>query len=383
MSESYHDVVIAGGGPAGATAGLILARRGVDVCIIDKKIFPRPKLCGGLLTQKTVFALERLSGESRKELTTRGIINSFSNSYEIFHQDRRIAHGQYGYPFHFTDRQDLDAFLLEQARLAGATVLEGVAVTECDPGLARVQCADGRRLKAAYVIGADGVTSVVRKGFHVDKKAWRHNLAATVEMDVDPMHMPEPVSHPVLYAGFIDAGYAWVFPHKDKVVIGMGGLIHATKNLADAFRVFLLHLGIPAPQKAFQGHLLPYGNYLDRPVLGRTLLAGDAGGFVEPLFGEGIYYALSTGEAAGLAALAGVTRSGDPEKAYMEYLHREIYPEMAWAGRLRRLVYFWDRHGGALPLKLVTNSLGPIVLDAIHGVRSYRWLKKKEIKPSR
>ncbi len=383
MSESYHDVAIAGGGPAGATAGLILARRGVDVCIIDKKVFPRPKLCGGLLTQKAVFALERLSGESRKELTARGIINSFSNSYEAFYRDKRIMRGQYGYPFHFVDRQVLDAFLLEQARLAGATVLEGVAVTGCDPGLAQVQCADGRRLKAAYVLGADGVNSVVRKNFNVDKKAWRHNLAATVEIDVDPMRMPEPVSHPMLYAGFIDTGYGWVFPHKDKVLIGMGGLIRSTKNLADSFRVFLLHLGVPAPEGPFKGNLMPYGNFLEKPVLGRTILAGDAGGFVEPLFGEGIYYALTTGEAAGEAALAGLTRSGDLEKTYMEYLNREVYPEMVWAGHLRRLAHFWDRYGGALPIALFAKALSPILMDAIHGVRSYKWLKKKEVRQSK
>ncbi|NMD41175.1 MAG: geranylgeranyl reductase, partial [Deltaproteobacteria bacterium] len=69
-----YDVIIAGCGPAGATAGYLLAREGHSTAMIDRAIFPRPKLCGGLLPLKTLGLLERVFGDTPETLTENGII---------------------------------------------------------------------------------------------------------------------------------------------------------------------------------------------------------------------------------------------------------------------------------------------------------------------
>ena len=78
-ASTVYDVIIAGGGPAGSTAGYILSKAGLNVLIIDKSNFPRKKLCGGLITYKTIRLLERVFGETASSLDEKGIIDFVQN----------------------------------------------------------------------------------------------------------------------------------------------------------------------------------------------------------------------------------------------------------------------------------------------------------------
>lgn len=379
MQTSY-DVIVCGGGLAGSAAALSLARCGLEVLVLDRARFPRPKLCGGLLTWKSVRLLESHFGETVESLTDAGAINHVSDRYGIHTFSRTLAEGSLPFPFHFVDRRVFDDLLLKHAKEAGAKVIQKSRVAECDPETGVVTCADGRTFHGEHVIGADGANSRVRASFPtVDRARMQSLMAPTIEIKLDAKDFPRPVEHPELYVGFLDAGYGWVFPNRDRVIIGICGLRPEKVNFSQLFKKYIDFLKIDnSLQFQQRGHPLPYGNALDNPVFGRTLLAGDAGGFVEPLFGEGIFFALCTGMYAGDSVAHGLQTNTSPGPLYSRRLHQYIMPEIKASNRLRWTLFKsmqWFGDGG---LGWFVNTLSSPLAEMVHGMRSYEWLRKKD-----
>lgn len=378
MNKTY-DTIVCGGSLAGSAAALTLARQGRTVAVFDKAAFPRSKLCGGLLTWKSVQILNALFGETPRSLDEAGILRHVSDRYSIRTFSADLADGKLSYPFHFIDRTALDARLLEHARRAGATVVEEAEVAGCNPDSGEVLLMNGETFRGKYVIGADGAHSVVRASFpEVDQRRMRRLTAATIEVKISARDFPVRVNAPILYIGFLDAGYGWVFPNGENVLLGICGLRDRDTHFAKLFRAYLDALGVaPAALSCQRGHPLPYGSYLHDPAHGRALLAGDAGGFVEPLFGEGIFYAMCTGMYAGRAVADALADGGDASAAYTERLHRMILPELNGSDRLRWCLFRAMRWFGAGVIsRFIKLGAGPLG-DMVHGKRSYNWLGKK------
>lgn len=375
----HADVIIAGAGPAGSTAALVLARQGLDVLVLDKAAFPRPKLCGGLLTWKSVRLLERLHGRTAADLVGQGLVDTVTDGFSLFHGGRPLTQGRLAYPFHLVRREAFDAWLLDAAQSAGARVLHDCAVQTCDPE-GRAHTSRGS-FAGRFVLGADGVNSVVRRCFGLPRERWQKNLAAAVEVTVPHDCSPRVTDRPELYAGILPAGYGWVFPNSKGMVLGICGLRRRAENFREAFRTFLGHLGITDPEEFLrshpvQGHPIPYGNALADPVRGNVLLAGDAGGYADPLLGEGIFYALLTGFYAGEALADALQRSTHPGPAYRERIRRFVMPEMRGADRLRWLLFGLNMMAPA-NLARYFRMRGTALADMVHGVRSYDWGRKK------
>lgn len=389
--SATRDVIIIGAGPAGATAATVLAQRGRNVLLLDKAVFPRDKLCAGLLTWKSVDVLDRVYGETPQALLASGVFNAAASRYRIRFRERTIAHGDMFYPFHFTKRRVFDKHLLDRAMRAGADVRQDSQVTDLDPGRGLVRLKNGEELRGRYLIGCDGVASVTRRACRFDTTAWHNGMGGAMEIYLDradphlagPVHPDLKVDSPTVYAGFLRAGYAWVFPHRDTLAIGIGGhsLRHA-KEFRKKFKEFLSFLGLP-PTLAdpLKGHGLPYGNYLAKPWRGRTLLAGDAAGLVETLFGEGIYYALHSGELAAQAVHSALTQGVSPETVYGPGLNRDILPELVWSRKLRRVLYA-SQNLGFLPLLCFVRGGGRLLGEMVHGIRSYRFLRRRAQGPA-
>lgn len=374
------DVIIAGAGPAGSTAARVLARQGISVLVVDKAALPRPKLCGGLLTWKAMRLLEHVHGLRPAELIASRVVDTVTDGFALHHRQRCLAEGRFAYPFHLVDRTRFDAFLLDQARAAGAEVLAACAVRGVDPdGLLDTECG---RLRGRFVIGADGVNSVVRKQCSVVRHRWNKDLAAAIEIAVPWVESPRRTDRPELFAGVLPAGYGWLFPNRDRAILGICGLPGHTRNFRQAFVDFLDVLGVADPhgfvrRHPLKGHPLPYGNALDRPWTGNTLLVGDAAGLADPLLGEGIFYALLSGWYAA-EAIAQTLRGGPhPGPTYQARLHRFVGPEMRGASRLRWLLFGLEKcvSPGALGgyFRLRTGTLA----EMVHGIRSYAWGRKK------
>lgn len=375
----HADVVIAGAGPAGSTAALILARRGFDALLLDKAAFPRPKLCGGLLTWKSVRLLERVHGCPADALIADGVVDTVTDGYAVCHRGHPLSLGRFAYPFHLIRRSAFDNRLLDLARQAGAQIVQKCDIAGCAPdgtlGTSRGP------FRGRFVIGADGVNSVVRKCFGLPRARWTRNLAAAVEVTVPREASPRLTDRPELHAGILPAGYGWVFPNRDGMVLGLCGLKRHAGNFRDAFAEFLRVLGEPDPQgfirrHPLQGHPIPYGNALENPVRSNILLAGDAGGYADPLLGEGIFYALLTGWYAGEALADALEKGLHPGPAYRERIRRHVMPEMRGANRLRWLLYGLNRLNPK-NLGRYFKLRGTALAEMVHGMRSYDWGRKK------
>lgn len=381
MSQ-IQDVLVVGGGPAGASAAVTLAQAGARVLLLDRATFPRPKLCGGLLPRKSVAFIQRRFGLSPARALEQGVYDSASRGYEVFLRGRSLAARMDGYPFHFVDRAVLDAWLLERAVDHGVAVREGTMVRSAAPLAGEVRGDQGEVFKADCVIGADGVNSVLRRHCGIDKQAWLHDLAGAVEVGLPRDRIPRDVTRAELYSGYTKGGYCWAFPNRKRVLFGACDLLRSDRSLVHSFKSFLADQGLDQMRlPPFSARPLPYGNFLQRPGLARVLLVGDAAGLVEPLFGEGIYYALRSGELAAQAVL-GALEQGTPAKAldtYANTLEAEILPELRWSKRLRFFLYHLGRLHGALPIKGMALNGGKRILELIHGERSFRFFRRRSV----
>ncbi|MBI4824858.1 MAG: NAD(P)/FAD-dependent oxidoreductase [Nitrospirae bacterium] len=380
MSEPIkYDVIIAGGGPAGSTAGYILAKAGLSVLIIDKSSFPRKKLCAGLITHKTVRLLKRVFNETTGSLKEIGAINFESDRYEILHRNESLAKNRFAVPYYFVERYVYDDFLLNKAKGAGVVTAEGESVTNCDLSLNAVMTDSGRVLKAKFIIGADGVHSSVRKGFpseRFNRDSWQYDLGTAIEITAARADVNFEVDHPMVFFGFADYGYAWIFPNSERLVIGICGLNRKNKKkgFVDSFHDFLSEIRLDELKKeSVRGYPLPFGNFLMKPFFGSTLLAGDAAGFADPIFGEGIFYAHRSGELAAGAIIKSVNENIDAGNAYHALLQKHILPEMISAKRHRW--FFYNRQQKRF-LKIVFSKFGKSASETVHGIRSHRGLRK-------
>ncbi|MDO8283350.1 MAG: geranylgeranyl reductase family protein [Thermodesulfovibrionia bacterium] len=374
-----YDVIIAGGGPAGSTAGYILAKAGLSVLLIDKSVFPRKKLCAGLITHKTVRLLKRVFNETTDSLKEIGAINFESDRYEILHRNESLAKNRFAIPYYFVERFIYDDFLLNKAKSAGVVTAEGEGVTHCDLSLNEVTTDSGRTLKAKFIIGADGVHSSVRKGFpheRFNKDSWQYDLGTAIEITVDRSDINFEVDHPMVFFGFADYGYAWIFPNRERLVIGICGLNRKNKKkgFVKSFHDFLSEIGMDELKKeSVKGYPLPFGNFLLKPFFGNALLTGDAAGFADPIFGEGIFYAQRSGELAARAIIQSVNEGTDAWSAYHALLQKHILPEMISAKRHHW--FFYNRLQKQF-LKIVFNKFANSASETVHGIRSHRGLRK-------
>lgn len=383
---THYDVCISGGGPAGAAAARTLALAGADVLLLDRARFPRPKLCGGLLPEKTLRLTERLYGAGPDDLLRARALESRCPGYQVQYRSAVLTRGEMPYTFHLARRDELDHWCLARAAEAGATVRQGVTVAGCDPAAGTVRTVDGGTVSAAVVIGADGATSPVRKSLSLNgthRAVWRSGLATGLEVVLPYERFSLRPERVTLYLGVVDWGYGWVFPRAGDVGVGICGLYRRNsgrnrRGFKKLLTDYLDLIGVTGPMDAaLHSHPLPYGNFLARPAQGRVLLAGDAAGFIEPLLGEGVYYAMRTGELAARAALAHLERGADPVRTYLDLLG-PVLVEMRWALRLRRLLFGLEPWFGSLGYRAFVGLCEGRILDAVMGRRSFRFFLRRD-----
>ncbi|UCH97767.1 MAG: geranylgeranyl reductase family protein [Candidatus Aminicenantes bacterium] len=384
-----YDIAIVGAGPAGSTAAYILGKQGYHVLLLDKERFPRKKLCGGCLTAKTIRLLNRVFNEPADALIRENIINFTSHRFEIRYKTKTLVNSLSPFPFHFVDRQVYDAFLLRKAKDAGVDVIQGEKVTDIQAKAhgreLTLTTSKDRFIQAKFIIGADGVNSTLRTKLFQQKKIkssqWQHNLAYGLEIFLPKKEAIEPIDVPILSFGYLRWGYAWIFPNKDRLVVGIGGLNRKNKNLTDQFKRFLSDYNFGSIDSLkIQGHPLPFGNFFLTSVYKNVLLAGDAAGLVDPMLGEGIYQAHKSGELAAKAignTLENHTNQ-DPGTNYLHLLQKHLMTEFIYARRFRWFVYnslshiLKYRH-----IKLMGRYFDKLA-EVVHGARTYKWFKKKK-----
>jgi len=324
--KDRYDVVIVGAGPAGTAAGKVLARNGLDVLIADRARFPRTKLCGGGLTPKTVALLKEIFGVSPVDK----IAHVQSREFALYNRTRFINSYTDDKQIHLISRLDLDNMLLNGAMAAGCDFSGDTFVNEFDNQHVYL---NGVKVRYKYLIGADGVNSNVRR--HIGKRLNKKDIATALQFDIPEIDTELKVK---IYFGYVKYGYAWIFPKKAHTSVGIACLDYKKRKVKQNFEDFLKDIGLYRDYKKYdlRGALLPYGTYIEKPYKDNILLVGDAAGYVEPLSGEGIYFALLSGKYASEAILEPGHEVG---KAYENKCRHDIIGFFRQAKLSRPLVY--------------------------------------------
>lgn len=331
-----HDLVILGGGPAGAAAANWAAGHGLKVLLIDKARFPRDKLCGGLFTGRARDEYIRIFGRDLDP--------------DLFEERRAIAFHLGPRPMgrmddvpamYLTMRHSLDAHLLALADRAGAILRTGCRVATFDLARDRLTLEDGTRISYKILIGADGVTSAVARALF-GRSFDPDRIGFALEKEMPPVTDPDILRTVRVDFGVADWGYGWSFPKRGSTTVGVGGLHRRNPDMKARMTAYATRLGQGDPH-GMKGHFLPFGDVRRRPGLGNVLLAGDAAGFVDPITGEGIGHALASGRMAAEAACVALRegRAGDAGKIYNQAT-RGLQFNLAIA-RLLRPIVFSDR----------------------------------------
>lgn len=338
MNPDY-DVIVVGAGPGGSTAARVCARHGLKTLLIEKEKFPRYKSCGGCLSLKTVRLLD-FDLTSVLENTIYGAKFSYCLKEPFFIESNEpIAY--------LVMRDRFDHLLAQKAIEAGTTFLEGERVIQIQEktGRIEVELTHGERLSAHYLIGADGAESVVAKSIF-QKTNFGDGIAVQSEVRFDPsLSFPERELHFVhLDFGKIPNGYGWVFPKKHWLSIGIGGMFRETKKLNPGrfLNDFLTELGYVTKDRIerTKGHLLP--SFYDEGQIvsrGKILLVGDAAHLMDPLQGEGIYYAIQSGILAAEAIVETEKRGLIPSDSYQKAITLAISENLKWALSFSRFVF--------------------------------------------
>lgn len=383
--QNHYDAVVVGAGPAGATAAFILASAGLKVLIIDRAAFPRPKLCGGLLTWKSVNLLEEIFQTGPEFLKACGIISYQSTKYVVGSRHNKTVCGRLEDPFHFVRREIYDHFWLDKAARAGAETLLAEKVISIDIDEATVTTDKAGNFSGTFLLGADGATSRVRAAL-AKKKLVADNgldgLATALEVAVPRADNSGFADYPGIYFGYIPWGYAWSFPGARNQILGVAGLNpKAGRRLKKSFRDFLATQPVQSSHiPAARSRCLPYGNYLSRPGYKNILLVGDAAGLADPLLGEGIYYAHKSAQ---LAAVAVLQTLGSPAAALPRYqsgFDRHILPELKYAKAGRQIIFSLPTSWYFPVLAFFLRCMPKKCEQTVQGQRSFKWLRP--IRPS-
>ncbi|HYN16553.1 MAG TPA: geranylgeranyl reductase family protein [Actinomycetes bacterium] len=329
MTGEVFDLVVVGAGPAGAAAALEARRLRPDasVLLVDKSAFPRDKACGDGLGPHAVDELAAMGahGVLVGYPPIRGLRMRSPRGLEVAGDPAR--------PNYVVPRAVLDARLVEAALAAGAGFRQArVRRLEQRGGLVVV---DGE-LAARVVVGADGANSTVRRLLGAPPNPDRA-LAIAVRG-----YGPAPAGRPEQLIAWVAEGwpaYVWSFPTGTGVANVGYGLLRSHLGGARAELHRRLHDLLPEadPDPAsLRAHHLPFSSFRPPPGRGRVLLAGDAASLVNPLSGEGIYYALASGR---LAARAALTAPRDPVASYRRLLARALGRHLRHASVLARAIH--------------------------------------------
>ena len=360
-----HDVIVVGTGPAGAVLAYLLAKRGLDVLILERATLPRYKSCGGGVTWKAMQNLPFDASAVFEHKAVGGIVT---------YAGQQLLKVEVGWPVAWLVMRDrFDHYLVQQAVIAGAHLIEGISVVKVEDRADRVVVVTNQgELEAQLLAGADGVNSIVARsvGLMPDREV---GVALEAELAVAPSSLESQGAYATFDFGALPGGYGWIFPKRDHLSVGVFKAIPGrATGLRKALEKFIASEAVLLDPRILhlQGHQIPLGGRTQTLHKGRVLLVGDAANLADPWMGEGISYAVVSARLAAEHMYEVLMNREIDLSGYTNVINASITPQLLSARLFAKAVY-------ALP-ELCSDLLSKspfmqhMVFDVIRGDRSFK-----------
>lgn len=360
-----REITIVGGGPAGALCGERLASAGFDVTIFDERM-AWEKPCGGGLTHKAIEAYPFLlnSPQPKKIVSHAELISSRGHR----------ARFEMSHPIVIYARKVLNGLLLDRAVAAGCrTICSRVTNVGTQGERVRLTAA-GEEREADFVVLAAGARNQLLP---------ETTALGTLDLEMTLGYFV-PTEEDIIKIKFLKQfeGYLWSFPRADHLSVGICAKMgqNSSQQLHHHLDDFVSEEKIPMEGARFFSHVLPSPQaqtIRGRRILGRNwAMAGDAAACVDPVTGEGLYYALCSGD-----LLAQALIEGQPQ-AYPERLHAAFSADLEFAANIARKLFRGTFLGGAITTRMVqllnySPAFRDLIRDVFSGSQDYRSLKRR------
>lgn len=305
-----YDLIIIGGGPSGASAGRKAGKLGLNTLLLEKEKFPRYKPCGGGLSEHALSYLDFELPSDIIEWEVTGVRGVFNDQIIEVHKDHNISS--------LVSRSVFDTFLLKKTKETGIKVHTGEKVLSCTEKSEFVEVITKQQTyQAKFVIVAEGAHGLIKTCVRPADTRKEYWVSVVAEIPAEEREIEERLGKTVeLQLGVASGGYGWIFPHKTYYSIGIGGVAKDFSHPKATMVKFLKNNNFNGDYELY-GHKIPIGGVKRRITGSRVLLIGDAAGFVDAFSGEGLAYAIRSGQLA-----ANVIAEVSQQKGKLTDLHK-------------------------------------------------------------
>jgi flavin-dependent dehydrogenase len=360
-----REIAIIGGGPSGSMCGAQLARAGYSVTLYDERL-AWEKPCGGGLTHKALVAYPfLLDGPYPKKLV---------HTVELISSSAHRALLPLDHPIAIYSRTVLNGLLLDRAAEAGCRLVK-TRVTNIDTTGKRVRLKMGdQEIETDFAVIAAGARNALLPG---TPRLERGDLEMTLGYFT-------PCESDTIRVKFLRSfeGYIWSFPRTDHLSVGICGSMakHTSHELRGLLDQFMTDQGHSTKDARFYSHVLPspqMPTLHDRPIAGDNwAMVGDAGALVDPITGEGLYYALRSGELLADALIA------ECPAAYPARVRADFSGDLEFATRIARYLYCGKFLGGSVTTRMIqfidrSSAFRTLMADLFSGAQDYGSLKRR------
>ncbi len=360
-------VAILGGGPAGASAAERIARAGLRTIILDEKL-AWEKPCGGGITYKAYSQYPYLlENDSPKKFVTDTILSAPKSATFKMALTR---------PLVIYSRMDLNQLLLDRAAGAGAEIeKERVLGLDRVSNGWQVRTRTGK-IDADYCVVATGARNPLRDvGTQYTAQDTMYALGYWVP--TDQAHID------IQFLSNLE-GYIWVFPRAGHLSVGICGKGESAQCLRARLELYMDEKGLSRKEAKFYGHMLPAlesrGWRSNRLAGDGWIAVGDAGGLVDPITGEGLYYAVRSGDLASQVVL-----DDDPERRaehYRQMVTRDFGLDLTYGAGMAKRLFCGVMFFGAVPSRMIefmerSPKFCEIMQDLFAGTQPYLELKNR------
>ena len=366
------DVAIVGGGASGSTTAFHLANKNKTVCILEKNISSRDRTCGGGMSAAVQnwfpFKLMPIVEE---------VITNVEFSWR--NTDKVIAELSGSSPFWIVKRENLDTFLLDQALNSGCNLITSFNVVDIkrNSNIWQLTALDGRQVEAKAVVIADGSHSPWPKTFDLGPR--KQKFASTFSGRVKRKGNLKNETARFEF-GLVKNGFAWAFPLKNEVNIGIGTFLENKNSIPveEILNSFLPDLGLsPSEIVGKEKKLRVWSSHSNLHGEG-ILLVGDAASLCDPFLAEGLRPALMSGFEAAKALVYWLDGNVNSLDEYTKNMRIKWGNSMAWGQRISQVFYRFPKVGYQLGVKRPTAPKR--IAQILSGQMSYEDIATRVIK---